>query len=126
MPTRRKSAPKQASLQAEEQQAQADPTSFNHPPLPHESAPPPSNAVLGDAQQLVEVYTRDLTRIMGGIADLAMKHAAQAGKLAEYEAKLADLETKMLTQQQRTELDDRISDLQQRLAVLEAGARTTA
>jgi uncharacterized coiled-coil protein SlyX len=122
VPARKKSS----TPQVEEQQAQADPTAFNHPPLPHDTAPAPSNVVLGDAQQLVEVYTRDLTRMFGGIADLAQKHAEQAGKLSEYGGKLADLEQQMLTKQDMADLTDRLNDLQQRLAVLEAGARTSA
>jgi hypothetical protein len=68
---------------------------------------PTSHGPLGDVNGLVEVYTKDMSRIMLGVSDMAQQNAELHGRVAEFDTALADLLGKL------EDLESRVHALEQ-------------
>jgi hypothetical protein len=52
---------------------------------------PTSHGPLGDVNGLVEVYTKDMSRIMLGVSDITQQAAELHGRVSEFDTALADM-----------------------------------
>jgi hypothetical protein len=68
---------------------------------------PTSHGPLGDVNGLVEVYTKDMSRIMLGVSDVTQQAAEMHGRLSDFDDTAADLYRKIEM------LEGRLSALEQ-------------
>jgi hypothetical protein len=78
----------------------------NLPDAPEILQIPTSHGPLGDVNGLVEVYTKDMSRIMLGVSDITQQNAELHGRV-EFDTALADLLGKL------EDLESRVHALEQ-------------
>lgn len=71
---------------------------------------PTSHGPLGDVNGLVEVYTKDMSRIMLGVSDITQQAAELHGRVADMLGKLEDLESRVHALEPAAEIHGRLDD----------------